>query len=792
MRTATRWLLPLTSVLFLVVFAYLFLPLDDLDEALEEVNYFALGPAIAMYFVSLYFRGVRWRFLLRPVTGEPSRPVFPVIVVGRMAGHILPGKFSGIVRAWYLGIREDSSAASALGTVLAERIIDAIALYLLILFVWLMPGGLLHLLSRRFPGGESLFVVLSLLPVILLVLGMIMVVFAPARTYPLIASRMLFFLPSGIRGQIAGIVERITNGFAVIRSFRVFTVALLLSVPVWAAEVASMGVIGIGFNLNGPFEGWVEYSTAVVLFTAVVNLALIGPSIGGLSGTFTFFGAATLVALGVPDAKSGAYTLMAHLVVIIPVTVLGLIVVARDQVSLRTLLFDRGGRRDRMDLTVGPAIDRPLRILYISQLYDPEPGAQPVRIRQLVQHWAKLGHEVTVLTGFPNHPEGRLFPGWRWRYWKFADSRFEGGVRILRTWLVPRENKGIINRAVGFSSFTVSAVFTSLAIGKVDVVVGTVPQPLSPIAAWLKGRTAGAPFILEIRDLWPEGLLATGQATTSSLSYRGLDLVAKFLYGRADHMVAVTEGIQNYLIEERGISEDRVDVVRAGVAADEFTSDITPEDAKQQWDISGRFIVSYIGTHGNAHDLWTVLRAAKVTASTNPEVLFLFAGGGAEAEQLQEYASSTGLTNVRFLGQIERGDIPSLLNASDVCLATLRDSPVFNTVVPTKLYEYMAAGRPVICSVPGEAAAMIECEGTGLYVPPADPEALAAAVRSLLSDPERRAAMGNAGLRAVRRDTSWESRAAAYLEIMDSVIEHHRGVNAALPESTQPSPAGHR
>jgi uncharacterized protein (TIRG00374 family) len=279
--------------------------------------------------------------------GATKRPVFPVIVIGRMAGNILPGKLTGVVRAWYLSRREDVSAASALGTVLVERIMDAISLYLLILFVWLMPGGLLSQLSDRFPGGESLFAVLSLLPVIFIVFVLAVMIFAPARTYPMIASRILFFAPSGIRLRVVGIVERLATGLAVIRSFRVFTLTILLSIPIWVAEVAAMGIIGIGFNLNGSFEGWVEYSTAVVLFTAVVNLALLGPSIGGLSGTFTFFGAATLVALGVPEAKSGAFTLMAHLAIIFPVTILGLALVARDQISLKTLLFERGARRDQ-------------------------------------------------------------------------------------------------------------------------------------------------------------------------------------------------------------------------------------------------------------------------------------------------------------------------------------------------------------------------------------------------------------------------------------------------------------
>ena len=236
MRRFSRWLLPLVSILFLVTFAYLFLPLGDLDEAFTDVNYFSLIPAIAIYFVSLYFRGIRWRVLLEPVMGPTQKPVFPVIVVGRMAGNVLPGKFTGIVRAWYLGIREDTSAASALGTVVVERILDAITLYFMILFVWLLPGGLLTQLSNRFPGGESLFAVLSMVPVIILAFGLGVVIFAPARTYPAVTKRLLFMAPTGLRDRGVGIVERLTTGLSVIRSFRVFGLALLFSVPIWAAR----------------------------------------------------------------------------------------------------------------------------------------------------------------------------------------------------------------------------------------------------------------------------------------------------------------------------------------------------------------------------------------------------------------------------------------------------------------------------------------------------------------------------------------------------------------------------
>jgi colanic acid biosynthesis glycosyl transferase WcaI len=416
-----------------------------------------------------------------------------------------------------------------------------------------------------------------------------------------------------------------------------------------------------------------------------------------------------------------------------------------------------------------------LRILYFSHLYDPEPGAQPVRVRQLAQQWARRGHDVTILTGFPNHPEGRIFPAYRRRFWKFVDTSLDGDVRVVRTWLIPRANNSAVNRLIAFSTFTGSSALTSLGIGRADVVIGTVPQPLSPLAAWLKSRLGGAAFLLEIRDLWPEGLLATGQASTDSMSYRFLDHVAGFLNKRADHIVAVTDAIRDHLVEQRGVPDTRVDVVRAGVASEAFQSVVEPEESKRKWDAEGRFVVSYVGTHGNAHDLWSILRAAEKISTINPDVLFFFAGQGAEATQLRDHASSLGLTNVKFLGGIDRREIPSLLNASDICLATLRDSPIFRTVVPTKLYEYMAAGRPIICNVPGEATEMLERAGTGVYVPAADPDALVGAIKMLIADPERRFAMGRAGREAVRKDASWESRADDYLEILKRIVDRNRG-----------------
>ena len=415
-----------------------------------------------------------------------------------------------------------------------------------------------------------------------------------------------------------------------------------------------------------------------------------------------------------------------------------------------------------------------MKILYVSHLYEPEMGAQPVRVRQLATRWARLGHDVTVLTGFPNHPGGRIYDGFRRRAWKLVDSEIDEGVRVVRTWYVPRPNRGALNRAIAFSSYTLSAALTSLAQRPFDVVIGTVPQPLSPLSAWFRSRVGGAKFVLEVRDLWPEGLVATGQASTSSFSYRALERVASFLHNRADHVVAVTDALSDFVVESRGVPSNRVDVVRAGIDVNAFSADTDASEHKERWGVAGNFVVSYVGTLGNAHDLGVLLRAAKSLQESEPGIRIHIAGTGAEEESLDRLSSDLGLTNTRFLGHQPRNAIPSILAASDVCIATLRPDPVFETVVPTKLYEYMAAGRPVVSNVPGEAARLLEEAGAGVVVTPGDPEAIASAIRRMASDDGARAKMGTSGRSYAGETASWQSRAELYLEILGRVVRSDR------------------
>ena len=421
-----------------------------------------------------------------------------------------------------------------------------------------------------------------------------------------------------------------------------------------------------------------------------------------------------------------------------------------------------------------PRVPDPMRILYVSQRFAPEMGAPSVRVFQLARHWASTGHDVTVLTAFPNHPTGRLRPGYRSRYWRFQTRERMDGVRVVRTWHILRPNRGKLDRLMAFASFAVSASAASMTMRPFDVVIGTSPQILAPLAAWWRTRLPRRPFVLEIRDLWPESVVATGLGGETSAFVGAMDRLARFLYRRADHVVAVTAGIRDYLIEQRSVPADRIDVVPAAVDAAAFRPMSPPPELREQFGTEGRFVVAYVGTLGAAHGLRLVIDAAAILKDRDPEVCFLMVGEGAERRRFAARVRELALPNIRIVPPQPLGAIPGVLASSDVCLALLRDDPLFRTVVPTKLYEYMAAGRATICTVPGEAGALLETAGAGVTVPPGNPAALVDAVLSLKSDAARRRGMGARGRDYVDQHASWGQRASAYEGILRSVVERSR------------------
>jgi uncharacterized protein (TIRG00374 family) len=333
------WAGLLVSAAFLTGFALLFLPINDVKEVVREANFWYVAPSLLFYLAAVYFRSLRWRYLLRPLIGSPKRSLFPVVVVGYMANNILPVRLGEVVRSYYVGLREGVNPASAFGTVAVERVFDVFVLFFLIAAVWVLPvGDLLGRVADDLPGGTPALLALSLLSFIgVTAIIAAIVVLDPATTVRLI-EQMMFFVPAGIKGKLLELAGRLLEGLTVVRTPRVLVAVLLLSLPIWAAEVLMLYVIALGFDIDSAFGGRVEMIAAISLFMAIANLALVVPSTAGGVGPFNFFGAVTLVALGVNEAEAGAYVLTAHIALLLPVTLLGLAVLLFDHTSLKSLL----------------------------------------------------------------------------------------------------------------------------------------------------------------------------------------------------------------------------------------------------------------------------------------------------------------------------------------------------------------------------------------------------------------------------------------------------------------------
>jgi colanic acid biosynthesis glycosyl transferase WcaI len=408
-----------------------------------------------------------------------------------------------------------------------------------------------------------------------------------------------------------------------------------------------------------------------------------------------------------------------------------------------------------------------MKILYVSQYFPPEMGAPAARVHELSREWVRMGHEVTVLTGFPNHPEGRVRDAYRSRLWRLTLREQVDGISVVRTILYPAPNRGALGRMLNYLSFFMSAVVRGAALRAPDVVIGTSPQLLSAAAGWLLAARFRCPFVFEVRDLWPESLPAVGASSEGSLLYRVLQAVAMVLYRRASLVVPVTDGFVPTV--KAYAPSAPIAVVENGVDLDRFKPQADRQALRIKWGLDGHFVASYIGTIGMAHGLATLLEAAAILQRTLPDALLLVVGEGAEREPLERRAAAAALTNVRFVGQRPRQDIPELVGASDVCLVMLRDSDVFKTVLPSKLPEFMACGTPTIVTVDGFARQLVAEGDAGVYAAAGDARALASAIVDLAREPARRAQLGANGRAFAVRRFDRSRKAAEYLRSLRAI-----------------------
>jgi len=408
-----------------------------------------------------------------------------------------------------------------------------------------------------------------------------------------------------------------------------------------------------------------------------------------------------------------------------------------------------------------------MRILIVTHYFPPETGAPQARLSALAQTWAADGDEVTVLTGMPNHPTGVLPP----RYRRAVLRReLADGYRVVRTWLYATPNEGVARKSLGHLSFMASSVLLGgRAAGAADVVVVSSPTFFSILSGWLLARLKHARLVVEVRDLWPAIFVELGVLANRRIIalLERLELAA---YAAADQVVVVSEGFRTNLIR-RGVPPAKVHTIRNGVDAGRF--DVPPatrlDVVRARLGARGQdCLVLYAGTHGISQALPVIADAAALLdeRTGGTAIRFAFVGDGADKRRLADRVAQLGLRNVTLLPSVPAGQVPELLAAADICLVPLRDVPLFATFIPSKMFEFLAAGKAVIGSVTGEAAGIL-AEAGAVVVPPEDSGSIAAAIEALADAPRQRIAMGHAGRAFVARCYDRTALGREYRKVLD-------------------------
>jgi glycosyltransferase involved in cell wall biosynthesis len=405
-----------------------------------------------------------------------------------------------------------------------------------------------------------------------------------------------------------------------------------------------------------------------------------------------------------------------------------------------------------------------VNIVFLSHYFPPEVNAPASRTYEHCREWAKAGHDVTVVTCAPNHPAGRIYAGYRNLPWQVECI---DGIRTVRLWTFLAANEGVSRRIANHLSYMLVAVLAIPFLPRPDVVVSTSPQLFCGLAGYVVSRARRVPWVLEIRDLWPESIVAVG-ALRRGWAIRLFERIEAWAYRKADRIVPVTDSFQQH-IEERGAAADKITVVKNGVDLERFSRPRKDQGLARELGLEGKFTAAYFGTHGMAHALDSVLRAAELLRD-DPRIVFLLVGDGAERRRLQAMKERLGLTNVVMLEQQPKERMPALWGVTDVALVLLRKTSLFRTVIPSKIFEAMGAGRPIVLGVEGETRDIIERAGCGIPIEPESPQGLAAAVRHLAERPELAREMGAKGLACVEREYDRRVLAARFADVLAELV----------------------
>lgn len=403
------------------------------------------------------------------------------------------------------------------------------------------------------------------------------------------------------------------------------------------------------------------------------------------------------------------------------------------------------------------------RVLMVTPYFPPEVGAPQSRLYELAVRLVRRGHQVTVLTGFPNYPTGVIPPQYRGK--RRMDEDMDG-IRVVRTWIYATPNRGFLKRILNHLSFMLSATWTGLGLGKADALFVESPPLFDGLAGWVLSVAKGAPMVFNVADLWPQSAVELGMVK-NPLLIKVAEGIEEFIYARSARIAAVTRGIER-ILGDRGFQ--KTVFLPNGVDLDLFKPGTSGEAFRARHDLMGRFLVVYAGTHGLSQGLEVLVEAGRLLEARGLPVTFLLVGDGSEKPRLMELAR--GVSTVRFLDSLPKREIPEVVAAADVYAVTLRDLPLFRGAVPSKLYEAMSAAKPVVLAAYGEAPDLLAEADAGLSVPPEDAPAFAEAVERLMEDPELCRRLGANGRRLVEDRYDREKLVDRFEAMLKEITPH--------------------
>ncbi|OJV87438.1 MAG: glycosyltransferase WbuB [Bacteroidia bacterium 44-10] len=372
-----------------------------------------------------------------------------------------------------------------------------------------------------------------------------------------------------------------------------------------------------------------------------------------------------------------------------------------------------------------------MKILFLTDNFPPEVNAPATRTYEHCREWVKSGAEVTVVTCFPNFPQGKVYDGYKN---KRKSTEWIDGIKVIRVWTYITKNEGFILRTLDYISFSVTSFFAAIS-ERFDIIVATSPQFFTALAGRTLSFWKRKPWIMEVRDLWPESIKTVG-AMKDNVFIRYFEKEEKWCYKSATRIVTVTDKFKT-IIKEKGITDDKIEVVKNGANLSLYQPRSKEQNLVRKLNLENKVVLGYIGTHGMAHNLGFILDCAKRMMESHPSLHFLFIGDGAEKGKLLQKVKTENIRNVTMLDSIPKDEVSDHLSILDAAIINLKKSDLFTTVIPSKIFETSAMEIPILLGVDGEARSIVEQYGAGVFYEPENEDDFIRKVDRLFSNPDQ-------------------------------------------------------